>query len=173
MDMKTDTESKSFSQRLKEYLPLILIIGTILVLIAGWEIYQGRFLWRESMRLFMGLFFLFFGFFKTLDLKGFVMAFGEYDVLAKRSKFYAYLYPFIELSLGALFILDLYPFWVNLATVVVMSVGSIGVIQVVANKQKIRCACLGTVVKLPMTTVTIIEDVGMGVMALVMLLTAV
>jgi hypothetical protein len=59
---------------------------------------------------------------------------------------------------------------VNLATLIVMSFSSIGVILAVMNKQKIRCACLGTGFNLPMTTVTIIEDLLMVAMSLYMLL---
>ena len=122
------------------------------------------------MRLFMGFFFLLFGFFKTLDWKAFISAYAEYDIIAAKSKMYAAIYPVIELTLAVLYLGNFYPFYANLATVVVMGVGAIGVIKAVYGKQKIRCACLGTVVKLPMTTVTIIEDVGMGLMAVIMLI---
>jgi hypothetical protein len=44
------------------------------------------------------------------------------------------------------------------------------VILAVANKQKIRCACLGTGFNLPMTTVTIIEDLLMVAMSAYMLI---
>ena len=50
-----------------------------------------------------------------------------------------------------------------------MAIGSIGVFQALREKKTIQCACLGTALKLPMTKVTLIEDVGMGVMALLML----
>jgi hypothetical protein len=51
-----------------------------------------------------------------------------------------------------------------------MSVSLVGVVQSVLNKQKIRCACLGTVFNLPMSTVTIIEDSLMIAMSAGMLL---
>jgi hypothetical protein len=41
----------------------------------------------------------------------------------------------------------------------------IGVIKAVTSKQTIRCACLGTIFNLPMSTVTIIEDALMLAMA--------
>jgi hypothetical protein len=50
-----------------------------------------------------------------------------------------------------------------------MSVSLIGVVQSVLNKRQIRCACLGAVFNLPMSTVTIIEDGLMIVMSLLML----
>jgi hypothetical protein len=50
-----------------------------------------------------------------------------------------------------------------------MGFSSIGVIKSVLNKQKIRCACLGAIFNLPMSTVTIIEDLLMVGMAAAML----
>jgi hypothetical protein len=46
-----------------------------------------------------------------------------------------------------------------------MAVGLAGVIRAVVSKQSIRCACLGTGFNLPMSTVTIIENSVMLVMA--------
>jgi hypothetical protein len=53
----------------------------------------------------------------------------------------------------------------NIVTLVVMLIGSIGVLRAVLYKRRIRCACLGTSLNLPMTTVTIVEDLGMAAMA--------
>ncbi|NCU04658.1 MAG: heavy-metal-associated domain-containing protein, partial [Chitinophagaceae bacterium] len=39
----------------------------------------------------------------------------------------------------------------------------------VLNKRKIRCACLGAVFNLPMSTITIIEDGLMIIMSIAML----
>ena len=161
---------KSAPKKIKEFLPLILIIGGILIIDSAVLYYTDMSGVMNFMRLFMGLFFLIFGLFKLMDLKAFVMAYADYDILAKRSKVYGYLYPFIELTLGYLYLSNTQLFYTNIATAVLMTISSIGVINVVwVKKQKIHCACLGAVVKLPMTTVTVIEDLGMGVMALIML----
>ena len=60
-------------------------------------------------------------------------------------------------------------FQTYIATIFLMSFSSIGVIQSVLDKRKIRCACLGAVFNLPMSTITIIENLTMVVMACVML----
>ena len=50
--------------------------------------------------------------------------------------------------------------------------GSFGVEVVDENiDDGIRCACLGTALNLPMTTITLVEDLGMAAMAAVMLFT--
>ena len=59
----------------------------------------------------------------------------------------------------------------NIVTFVVMTVSIAGVLQSVFNKRKIKCACLGAVFNLPMSTITIIEDALMIGMSAVMLLT--
>ncbi|RYY00555.1 MAG: heavy-metal-associated domain-containing protein, partial [Gammaproteobacteria bacterium] len=59
----------------------------------------------------------------------------------------------------------------NGVTFVVMTVSIIGVLQSVLNKRKIKCACLGDVFNLPMSTITIIEDALMIAMSVVMFIT--
>ena len=92
-----------------------------------------------------------------------------YDIVAKRFKAWGFIYPFIELALGLAFVYNFQPVLMNWATLIVMSVSAIGVIQSVMDKRKIKCACLGAVFNLPMSTVTIIEDLLMVSMSIVML----
>jgi hypothetical protein len=55
-------------------------------------------------------------------------------------------------------------------TLVVLGVTTIGVTKTLLDKKSIRCACLGTALKLPMTEATFIENAIMIVMAVFMLL---
>lgn len=151
------------------YRPLIILLAYLLLVIAAASIMHGGFDLAMSMRLFMGGFFIAFSFFKMLDLRGFSDAYRSYDLVAKAVPAYGFVYPFIELGLGLGYVSDWQPFWINLATVVVMGVSLIGVLKAVMSKQAIRCACLGTVFNLPMSTVTIVEDGLMIVMAIVAL----
>jgi len=135
----------------------------ILVLLLGsWWLGEDVY---DSMRWFMGLFFAIFGLFKLVNLQMFVHGFSEYDIVAKRSQLYAKAYPFIELTLATLYIVDLVPIARNAVTVAVMVVGAIGIAQELLNKSKLRCACLGNVINLPLTTVSLSENVLMGLMA--------
>lgn len=163
MDMEPDTESRSW---LATYKPILLIFGYILAIaiIAGYTAHG--FMAMTAMRIFMSGFFLIFSFFKMLDLQGFADSYTMYDIVAKRFKPWAYIYAFVELGLGLAFALGIQPVIVNAITFVVMTVSLIGVLQSVLNKRKIRCACLGAVFNLPMSTVTIVEDALMIVMSL-------
>ena len=130
---------------------------------------QGSFGWMHWMNNFMGGFFLTFSFFKLLDLKGFAESYFSYDIIAKRWFGYGYVYAFIELALGLAYIASFNPLITNLITFGIMSISIIGVLQSVLNKRKIKCACLGSVFNLPMSTITIIEDLLMIVMSAITL----
>ena len=123
----------------------------------------------ETMRYFMAGFFLVFSFFKLLDVRAFASAYAGYDLLAARWQGWGLVYPFVELALGIAYLSNFNPVVTNWATVLIMGFSAIGVIRTVLSKTQIQCACLGTVFKLPMSTVTIVEDVGMVLMATVML----
>ena len=117
---------------------------------------------------FMAAFFLTFSFFKLLDVRGFAESYATYDIIAKRWTGWGFVYPFVELGLGLAYLLQFNPLVTNAITFLVMFVSIIGVLQTVLNKRKIRCACLGAVFNLPMSTVTIIEDALMIGMSAIM-----
>jgi len=119
---------------------------------------------------FMGWFFLVFGTLKTIRIKGFVEAYQMYDVLAKRSKVYAYLYPFLELGFGLAYLFVWQIEIVSIVVAVIMLIGAYGVYMKLKEHEEIPCACLGTVFKVPMTWVTLGEDLLMAGMALMILL---
>lgn len=154
----------------QNFTPLILIVAGIVGLAALKYFFTGESGMQDAMYDFMGMFFVVFGGFKLLDVKGFADAYATYDVIAKKSRLYALLYPFLELALGLGYLFLWNVAVLNWAALVLMSVGSIGVLQAVRSKQKIRCACLGTKIKLPMTKITLLEDLLMAAMALGMIL---
>jgi len=153
------------------YYPLLLIIGFILLVTLSVQFNAATFNAEHWMMHFMAGFFLVFSFFKLLDVRGFASSYAMYDLLAMRVKAYGYAYPFIELCLGIAYLVAWQPLITNWLTFIVMTFSSLGVIRSVLNKQKIRCACLGAVFNLPMSTVTIIEDLLMAGMALWMIFT--
>ncbi|RYD47493.1 MAG: hypothetical protein EOP85_05365 [Verrucomicrobiaceae bacterium] len=153
------------------YKPLLIVLGYLMAVTTSTLVAAGGWDTMLAMRIFMGGFFIAFSFFKMLDLRGFSDAYRGYDLVAKAWPGYGHVYPFIELGLGLAYIANVAPWTVNLITAVVMAVSLAGVLRAVLSKQTIRCACLGTVFQLPMSTVTIIEDGLMLAMAVVMLLT--
>lgn len=152
------------------YRPLIILLGYLLVVIAAASVALGHWDSAFAMRLFMGGFFIAFSFFKMLDLRGFADAYRGYDIVAKAVPAYGFVYPFIELFLGLAYLANFQPQLINAVTVLVMAVSLIGVLRSVLSKKAIRCACLGTVFNLPMSTVTVVEDgtmLGMALLAII------
>ena len=153
---------KSWPQTYKPLLTIAAFIvgGTLLIAVStqNWHA-------MPLMNSFMGLFFVVFAFFKILDIPGFARAYQSYDVIAARWPTYSYVYPWIELGLGIAYLLHVWPIATNFITLIIMAIGTIGVVNAVLRKQQIQCGCLGTVFELPMSTVTIVEDVLMLVMA--------
>jgi hypothetical protein len=117
------------------------------------------------MRWFMAGFFLSFSYFKLLDVRSFADSYRMYDWIAKAVPAWGFAYPFVELGLGLAYAADFAPTATNWTTLALMLVGAGGVIQSNLQKKSIRCACLGTVFNLPMSTVTIVEDLSMAAMA--------
>ncbi|WP_439632299.1 heavy-metal-associated domain-containing protein [Gemmata sp.] len=154
------------------YYPIILLFGFLVLGTGLLEAQAGAFEWPRAMARFMGGFFLTFAFFKLLDVRGFADAYAGYDVIAARWRAYGYAYPFIELLLGAAYLSGFRPTITNAVTLVVMSVGTVGVVRTLLARRKIRCACLGAVFNLPMSYVTLAEDGLMAAMAAVMLVGA-
>lgn len=153
------------------YYPLLLLVAYIIGVTAAVEMVAGQFDWMRAMNHFMAGFFLTFSFFKLLNLNAFADAYMGYDVIAARSRGYALAYPFIELSLGFAYLTNVQPLLTNAITFVVLGISTIGVVQSLLAKRTIRCACLGSVFNLPMSSVTLIEDLTMVVMSAIMLLT--
>lgn len=152
------------------YKPLLLIFSFITGVAAIVSFHHQIFHGMQFMGVFMAGFFLVFSFFKFLDLKGFANSYAMYDIIARKIPVYGFIYPFLELGLGIAYLTHFNPTITYWATIIIMGVSSIGVIESVLNKKKIQCACLGAVFNLPMSTVTIIEDLLMVAMAAAMLL---
>jgi cation transport ATPase len=161
--------SDSPASWLETYKPILLIFAFITLVASIVSYHHETFHGMQFMNVFMAGFFLVFSFFKFLDLKGFAQSYAMYDIVARKIPAYGFIYPFLELGLGIAFLTQFNPVFTNWATIIIMGISSVGVIQSVLNKRKIQCACLGAVFNLPMSTVTIIEDLLMVGMAVVML----
>ena len=162
-DMNTD-DKESYLAKL---FPLILILSYISL--TSIIINLDRSL-DDLMMDFMGIFFIVFSFFKFLDYKSFPNSFAMYDPLAKALPLYGWIYPFIETILGLMFLFRFQLFTSIIITILLLSITTYGVVNVLKNKQTIQCACLGTAIKLPMTIATLIENGIMIIMALISIL---
>jgi hypothetical protein len=150
------------------YWPLFALI-LVAVLGAAALAHGGQKGFFAAMHYFMGLFLCQFSMLKLFHPSGFADGFQKYDLVAIKFRGYAYLYPFIELGLGLAYLSFIYPIATYLITIVVMGIGTIGVVGALRRGLDVRCACMGTVLDVPLSTVTLSEDIAMGLMACVML----
>jgi copper chaperone CopZ len=161
-------EANDEKTTLKSLFPLFLILAYILASAIGLNSKVWHF--DGFMLDFMGLFFIVFSFFKFLDLNGFAISFKMYDPLANKLPFYAFIYPFIELVLGVLFLFRIEVELLALITIVILGITTVGVTKSLLGKEDIKCACLGSVLNLPMTKATFIENTLMIIMAILLLI---
>lgn len=151
------------------YKPVLLLFLWIFGLSALGSVEDGLFSSALFMRYSMAGFFLAFSFFKFLDWKGFAESFAMYDLLASRWHVYGWIYPLLEVGLGLAWLTDFRPMETAWITLFLMAFSLMGVLRSVLGKKQIRCACLGSVFNLPLSSVAMVEDGMMVVMSAGML----
>ncbi len=151
-----------------DYTPLIIIIA--LIALASLAAALHPFSIRKFFESFMIGFFLAFSGFKFLDLKAFATSYKEYDLVAKRWPIYGYIYPFVELFFALAMLASFAVTFILLLEIVIMTISGFGVVLSKREGKEIQCACLGNLLKVPLTSVSLIEDFGMAALGVVLLL---
>lgn len=123
----------------------------------------------EWIRWFMGGLMVIFGGLKLLGIEVFVKVFPLYDLIAKRFSVYKYIYPLLQVFLGLLFLIGIFPFFRNIAVIIIGTSGLIGMVKVVSKRGSIRLSYLGTILRLRFSTVIIIENTLMVSLSIIML----
>jgi cation transport ATPase len=161
------TDAVQEPSKLKQLFPLFLIFGFIIdaTVLIHWSEWNTT----AMMHDFMGMFFMVFSFFKLLDLKGFQTSFKIYDPMAAVWPAYGLIYPFLELALGVCYIRDFVTDGVLWISIIVLGITTAGIVKTLLKKRSIQCVCLGSVLNLPMTEATFIENAIMIVMAICLL----
>ena len=155
---------------LKDYWPLaalVLVSGLAATALASGFASLEMTRWMHG---YMGIFLVIFALLKLFDLEGFKDGFAMYDIIAKRNSAYGYVYPFIELGLGLAYLAFIAPALVYGLTILVFGIGAIGVVGALRRGLDIDCPCMGTVLSVPLSTVTLTEDGLMILMAAMLLM---
>lgn len=150
----------------KNYIPLIVIVSMIMIssLVSSLGKQPTYF-----VLYFMTGFFLVFSGFKLMDLKGFARGYSTYDLLAQKWFGYGYIYPFLEFVFGLLMLSGIHTPTLLWTEFVVMAFSGAGVAIKLAKGEEFQCACLGTFLKVPLTKITLIENFGMALLALIII----
>ena len=150
--------------------PLLIALCIVTLISISLQIPKPEIKLEEFLPDFMGSFFFIFSLFKLANVKGFANSFKKYDVLAKNIPLFGIMYPFIELILGFCYYADLWLLPINLITFFLMSSQTIGISSALLKKTNIQCACLGSTFNIPITPITLIENLVMALMALGMVI---
>jgi hypothetical protein len=120
---------------------------------------------QDLMTNVMGTIFIVFGSLKLLNLQGFSTIFSKYDIVSKHVPGYATLYPFIEIFLGIVLLHKAYLREAYKATIALMVISLVGVSWSLQKGLNLRCGCLGSFFHVPLSYVTISENLVMAGMA--------
>jgi len=166
--MNENSSSKGL-RSLKNYWPLVclVLVSALVAFALQWHTRGNHVVW---MHYFMGFFFCCFAMFKLFKPSHFADGFQMYDILGKHFRLCAYLYPWIELSLGLCYFAFYKPSLTYVLTIFFLSYSALGVIIALRKGLNVNCACMGSILEVPLSTVTLTEDISMIVMAAVMLL---
>ncbi len=144
----------------------ITIFSIGFTFIRGWSI-------RQLLDDFMAAFFIVFASFKLLNIEDFVITYRTYDKIAQRFRPWAYIFPFVEATLGFAYMFVYDSATLNIVTMIITGSAGYSVWRTLQDNKhsgrKFHCACLGKVIKLPLSTVSLIEDWLMFAMAGIML----
>ena len=105
-----------------------------------------------------------FGLAKLYDLKKFSNIFQQYDIISKYIPIYSYIYPFIEIILGIHYIKNKNINLINKFTISIMLISIISVCMSLYLGQTLRCGCLGSFFHIPLSYVTLSENILMILM---------
>lgn len=151
---------------MKKYWPLVCLILVALAAAIALTLSSGR----GWMTYFMGFFLTQFALLKLFNPIQFANGFQMYDLIAQKSRGYALAYPVIELLLGLSYLAFFLPAVTCILTIVILGIGAVGVILALKKGLDVRCACMGTILNVPLSTVTLTEDLGMVLMAILLLM---
>lgn len=163
------THSHSQESNWKSWTPLYIVFAYIIASTII-TLQLTEYTSSNALSFSMGFFFLYFSLFKLLDIKGFIAGYLEYDIISKRIPAWATLVPFIELGLGIAYLLRYEAVLLHLFTLFFSVIIMIGVAEKLSKKEMIHCACLGTVLKVPLTWISLLEYTLMAIMAVAMIL---
>ena len=107
---------------------------------------------------------------KLMDIESFAKGFEKYDLITKRIRPYAKIYPFAELAIGLGFLSGVAPLATGITSLFVGVSGGISVFKAVyIDKKDLNCACVGGDSRTPLGIVSFAENAIMAVMGGVLL----
>jgi hypothetical protein len=118
----------------------------------------------------LGIFSLIFSIVKIVRINDFVEAFSEYDFLTQKFRIYGYLFPFFELLFGITFLLLVDNLYIEIFCLILFTLNLLSVLNALSKKRKFVCACLGDLIQVPLSKVSLLENITMILGSLILIL---
>jgi len=170
-DLRAHFGLKVHDPKAKSYRPVLAVFATGLglALAASWASFGTPFTMRGA-EWFVSMTMMLLAMLKLQDVEQFSTMFLGYDLLAKRLVPYAYGYPVLEWTAGALMTAHALP-WLSIPIgLVIGGIGAASVFYAVyIQKRALKCACVGGSGAVPLGFVSLTENLFMVAMALWML----
>ncbi len=110
---------------------------------------------------------------KLMDIESFAESFEKYDLITKRIRPYAKIYPFAELAIGLGFLSGIAPLATGITSLFIGVSGGISVFKAVyIDKLALNCACVGGNSKAPLGIVSFTENAIMAIMGAALIFSA-
>ena len=163
-------KSSIFSEILNYFIskkPIVIALAIVILSSFAMQIPNDTFEIKNLFMSYMGIFFILFSFLKLLNVSGFSMTFKKYDLISKVIPGFAISYPFIELALGIIYLakIESVLIYINILTISFMTSQSIGIARALINSEQIQCACMGSAVDVPLSSLTLVENFIMIIMS--------
>ncbi|WP_159975645.1 MULTISPECIES: MauE/DoxX family redox-associated membrane protein [unclassified Novosphingobium] len=167
-ELQTHFGLKVPDPKAKTYRPVLAVFatGAGLAMAVSWAAYGTPFTLR-ALEWFVSMTMMLLAMLKLQDIEQFSTMFLGYDLLARRMVPYAYAYPILEWTTGALMTAHVLP-WISIP--VGLFIGIIGAVSVFyavyVQKRELKCACVGGSGNVPLGFVSLTENLFMVGMAL-------
>mgnify|MGYP001258469719 FL=1 len=149
--------------------PIVIALSLVTISSLALQVPTNTFDINKWFITYMGLFFMLFSFLKLLNVSGFSMTFKKYDLISKKIPVFSTIYPYIELTLAIAFLTESLLMYAMIFTLIFMISQSIGVYKSLRSSEQIQCACMGSAISLPLSSLTLIENIIMISMATYMI----
>lgn len=153
----------------EKYKTIFIVLGLVVLMSALFSLdNKGEFL-MSFMVYYMSSFFLIFGALKFISFPKFREMFKTYDPIAKVIPQYGYVYPYMETLFGICIFLYPANLYLNLTIIFVLAATTLGIVGKLNKKEKLSCACLGGAFSVPLSYITVAENVFMILMSAFMI----
>ena len=143
--------------------------STILILIIFYTIYILNKIYLDYNKLdkkelksnIMATILILFGILKLYDIHKFSNIFQKYDLISKILPIYSYIYPFLEIFLGLNLILKKNLIMTKIITKNIMLISIVSILISLYNGENLRSGCIGTFFNVPLSYISISENLLM------------